>query len=82
MATRKVNKKTKKAYEQYLNEYYSEMSVEHAQEELGYITSNLRYGSILTMDKLIQRIEDGKAGAVIREYDPIRFEVGFNEWKN
>lgn len=81
MAVRKVNKKTKKAYEQYLNEYYSEMSVEHVQELLAYIVSDLRHGSILTEQKLIQRIEDGKAGTVVRVYDPIGFEVGYNDWK-
>ena len=57
-------KKTRKAYEEYLNEI----------------------GLSLSSDEFIiggkQRAQWGEYGRLLRKYDPIAFEVGYQEWKN
>jgi len=59
-------KKTKKAYEEYLN------SLSPAQGSEEWIIG----GSI----RMYYMWKEAY-GSAIRKYDPIAFEVGFNEWK-
>lgn len=54
-------KKTKKAYEDYLNEVGERLGAE------AFI--------------LAGKMRSGKYGMLVRKYDPIGFEVGYNEWK-
>jgi len=60
-------KKTKKAYEEYLNELSPEQG-----------SSEWIIGGTIRM-MYMWKNEYGKA---IRKYDPIAFEVGFREFKN
>tara|TARA_Y100000385_G_C12581113_1_gene420513 strand:+ start:91 stop:279 length:189 start_codon:yes stop_codon:yes gene_type:complete len=59
-------KKTKKNYEEYLND----LSPEQGSEE--WII-----GGTIRMAHMWQN----KYGTSIRKYDSIRFQVGYNEWK-
>lgn len=69
-------KKTKKAYETYLNDLYADtMGVSDFIDQFIYFKS----GKIET-SKLIDIYTARKGGAAIRRYDPIAFQVGFNEW--
>lgn len=76
-----MKRKTKKEYEQYLNEYYGDMDFETTREELIYMTVKSRAGGHISSPTLNLRIRQKKCGQVIRKYDPIAFNVGFNEWK-
>lgn len=62
-----MSKKTKKAYEEHLNN----LSPSQGSEE--WII-----GGVIRMAYMWQN----KYGTAIRKYDPIGFEVGFKEWKN
>jgi hemerythrin superfamily protein len=74
-------KKTKQAYQQYLNEFYSDMDFETAREELIYMTVKTRAGGYINSPLLNLRIRQRKCGEVLRKYDPIAFTCGFNDWK-
>ena len=60
-------KKTKKAYEEFLNQFSP------PQGDDTWII-----GGVIRMSYMHQN----KHGAAIRKYDPIAFEVGYNEWNN
>ena len=64
-------KKTKKAYEEYLNSYYEEMNPDE-------VLYNYSYGGLRT--NLIAAILSGTVGKFIRKNDPIGFTVGYNDW--
>lgn len=55
-------KKTKKAYEEYLNDFGESLGAED------FVICGKR--------------RSGKYGKLVREYDPIGFEVGYREWKS
>lgn len=57
--------KTKQAYEEYLNEVGEDMSLEDLQAR--YNLGN-------------HVIRNHDLGTFLRKYDPIQFEVGYNEW--
>lgn len=61
-----MNSKTKKAYEQYLND----LSPAQGSEE--WIIA----GKIRMAEMNLQQY-----GSAIRKFDPIAFNVGYNEWK-
>lgn len=64
-------KKTKKAYEEYLNELASgTYSWDELMDRFGY----LRPRASCLLNKL-------KLGTALRKYDSIAFEVGFREWE-
>ena len=60
-------KKTKKNYEEYLNDLYSNCIIlEECPGIYDYLPKPL--------------LERGKLGTCLRKHDPIQFEVGFDEW--
>ena len=65
LINRRLGMKTKKQYEQYLNEIGNEMSLDELRARycIGTHTPNRDLGTFL------------------RRYDPIQFEVGFNEFE-
>ena len=60
-----MRKKTKKAYEEYLNE------ISHEQGSEQWII-----GGVIRMAHMWQK----RFGTAIRKYDPIGFQVGYQEW--
>lgn len=73
-------KKTKKAYEEWLNNLYQEdYSHDDAIEALLYLTGDRP--DAITRDELSLQILSGTAGTLLKKMDPIAFEVGFNDWK-
>jgi hypothetical protein len=66
--------KTRKAYVEYLNEIGS------TYENCVYMTVPSR-GRHLTPNALRRRLANNEYGNLLRSYDSIAFEVGFNDWK-
>jgi hypothetical protein len=64
--------KTKKKYVEYLNETLDISN-------LGYLTNDTR-GKHISEKSLAKKINT--LGDVLRKYDSIAFEVGYNEWKS
>jgi len=60
-------KKTKKNYEEYLNEFSPEQGSEH-----WIIGGTIR----------MAHMWKNEYGSALRKYDTIGFQVGYNEWKN
>lgn len=67
-------KNTKKEYEHYLSDIYSNYDSERLHEIFAYIID--RHKGVRYKD-LTQ-----KAGGVLRRYDPVAFEVGYKDWCN
>lgn len=73
-------KKTKTAYEKYLNDLYeNEMKTDAAINALIYLQSK-KYCMKMAKQKTKHMIINGHAGSVLRFRDPIAFNVGYNEW--
>lgn len=78
-------KKTKSAYEKYLNDLYRDTFRDYhdANENFNYLIKgkarNKLFGGIPT--KLIRHYNAGTIGALLRTNDPVAFAVGYNEWK-
>jgi len=70
-----MKKKTRKDYELYLNELGC------SYENCEYLTNKNRNGGYLKPQSLKTSLSEGKYGTVLRKYDPIAFNVGFNEWE-
>lgn len=73
-------RKTKKAYTEYLSNYYSDFALQQAKDALIYLTSKNRV-KYTTESKLTKAWSNFTLGEIIRKYDPIAFNVGFNEWR-
>ena len=75
-----MRKKTKIAFERHLNALYADMySYEQAKNEFMYLTVPAR-GNHTTMRNLDFCINTRSLGSLLRRYDPIAFNVSFNEW--
>lgn len=72
--------KTKKAYREYLDEIRNEISLEEFEKQFGYMVSKERNTAASIRGLRNAYLED-RIGRFIEKYDPVRFEVGFNEWK-
>jgi len=59
-------KKTKKVYEEYLNDLYYGQDISEGQ--YSYINA-------------IRLLRVGKLGTALRKHDPIAFYVGYSEWR-
>ena len=60
-------KKTRKNYEDYLNDIYN-------------IDEGLDVGEYM-LPQAKRLLMSGKYGSALRKYDPVAFNVGFNEWQ-
>jgi hypothetical protein len=67
---------TRKMYEEYLNEIYDQNW-----GPLEYVTNKGRGRSTTTKSKLINYALGKRLGTVLRKFDPIAFNVGFNDFK-
>lgn len=72
--------KTKSDYEKHLNDLYADsFGMEQAIEQFIYLTSDKR-GERTTKSNIISCYVNHQLGTLLRRYDPIAFNVGFNEW--
>lgn len=67
-------KKTKSDYEDYLN------GIGCSIEDCEYLTNPDR-GMHLKRQSLKNALNNLQYGKVLRKYDPIAFETGYNDWK-
>ena len=72
--------KTEDNYEAYLNDLYEEQPHENVMENFIYLT-NVSRGKSMTSEVLYSIINNGSVGTMLREYDPIAFTTGYNDWK-
>lgn len=75
--------KTKKAYEQYLNELYGDSIKDYteAQKEFGHMAKTKKvklWGGIHPL--IIKYYNAGNLGTFMRKYGSIEFNAGFNDW--
>ena len=68
-------KKTKKSYEEFLNEVGCDF------EQCEYLTNKDR-GKYLKPQSLKLSLYENKYGTILRRYDPIAFEVGYHDYAN
>lgn len=74
-------KQTKKAYEAYLNELYADMYANtEAIDNFLYLTNKTR-GKHTTIKAIEVAHCNHMLGALLRKFDTIAFNVGFNDWK-
>ena len=69
--------KTKKEYENYLNELYDFHECRDKTEHCWAGNDKTKQQKNWALKKGLQN----KYGTIIRKLDPIAFEVGYNEWK-
>lgn len=73
--------KSKNAYEQYLNQFYSDIATQDVAYTFAYLNNRSR-GVKLSIRSLWNAIHLEKVGMMIKKYDSIRFNIGYNDWKN
>lgn len=71
--------KSKKAYEKYLNQFYSGMAPSDVFDKFIYFTNRNRAIS-LSEKQLWNWIYKDKVGTLVRKYDSIAFNVGYRKW--
>jgi hypothetical protein len=72
-----MKRNTKKQYEVFLNELYFDA---YSEDQFADNFAYFKGGKIKRKDLLnIHSRREG--GTAVRKYDPIMFEVGYNEWK-
>lgn len=75
-------KKTKKAYEFYLNNLYSDIySVEQAIDAFVYLTNRSR-GKTATLKRIELAHANRELGTVLRSLDLTAFNTGFYDWQS
>lgn len=75
----KSKKTTKKAYEEYLNNLYSEMNYEDAYNQFEYLFNKKRELP-LSINRFQRYFHADMMGYMLHKYDPITFNVGYNEF--
>lgn len=76
-----MSNKSKKFYEEYLNQFYSEMAPGDVFDKFIYFTNKNR--AISLSEKLLWNwIYKDKVGTLVRKYDSIYFNVGYNDWNH
>jgi len=74
-------KQTKKAYEEYLNQLYTDIfSASSAEDEFGYLTNKSR-GKATNIKTIADAHTNHSLGSLLRKFDPVAFNAGFNDWK-
>lgn len=72
--------KSKKDYEKYLNDLYSEMDQFDAVDSLLYLTNKKR-GRYISFSKLQSAHKNNRMGTILKLYDPIAFNAGYEDFK-
>ena len=72
---------SKKQYEEYLNDVFNEMGWNDTWDDLIYLTSKLRGNLICSQVVISNAYHNRKIGKLLRKYDSVRFETGYNDWK-
>jgi hypothetical protein len=68
-----------KDYENILNHNYGDMYTdEETEQQLIYLTNPSR-GHHISINALRKAIKEGRAGTILKKYDPIAFHVGKND---
>lgn len=74
-------KQTKKHYEDYLNALYSDIfSTSQAEDEFIYLTNKNR-GNATNVKSIADAHANHLLGSLLRKYDPIAFNAGYNDWR-
>ena len=72
--------KSKEDYVVVLDEQYSDFKA--TVHEFAYLTNKDKgRGNYISMERLALNAMNKTMGKIIQKFDPIRFEVGYNEWK-
>ena len=72
--------KTKEDYVAVLDEQYSDFKA--TVHEFASLTNKDRgRGNYISMERLAINAMNKTMGKIIQKFDPVRFEVGYNEWK-
>lgn len=77
-------KKTKKAYEAFMNEFYGEyiLDHEHAQKVFGHMPKTQpkkMFGNYIH-PLVIKHYNKKTLGTFMRKHAPVEFHTGFNDW--
>ena len=72
--------KSKEDYVVVLDEQYSDFKA--TVHEFAYLTNKDKgRGKYISMERLALNAMNKTMGKIIQKFDPVRFEVGYNEWK-
>ena len=72
--------KTKDEYVVVLDEQYNDFKT--TVHKFAYLTNKDRgRGNYISMERLALNAMNKTMGKIIQKFDPIRFEVGYKEWK-
>ena len=72
--------KSKEDYVVVLDEQYSDFKA--TVHEFAYLTNKDKgRGKYISMERLALNAMNKTMGKIIQKFDPIRFDVGYNEWK-
>lgn len=75
-----MSDKTKEEYVIVLNEQYRDFKA--TVHEFAYLTNKDKgRGKYISMERLALNAMNKTMGKIIQKFDPIRFDVGYNEWK-
>ena len=73
--------KSKEDYVVVLDEQYSDFKA--TVHEFAYLTNKYRgRGKYISMERLALNAINKTMGKIIQKFDPARFELGYNKWKN
>ena len=74
-------KKSKIAFERHLNAQYSDIfGLSQAIDNFIYLTVKGRAGGNTTESNIHEAYNNHALGTLLRKYDPIAFNTGFNDW--
>jgi hypothetical protein len=69
-----MSKKTRKKYEELLNEKGALL------EDLMYLTEPSENRRTIKKSSLRNLLNDGRYGYIMKKYDPVVFEAGYKQW--
>lgn len=76
-----MTQKSRKEYEEYLNNLYSEsLTEDQAVTQFEYLTSPTR-GTFVSRSTIRKYYRRKKIGSLLYRLDPILFNVGYSEWR-
>jgi hypothetical protein len=68
------------AYERYLNELYSSMTLDKVMDELGYMLNRDWGGQAVNMVSFIRSYDNKTCGKMLRVHDRQKFKIMYREW--
>lgn len=74
-------KQTKKHYEEYLNQLYSDIYSESAAEDNFIYLTNKNRGKVTNVKAITDAHANHMLGSLLRKFDPIAFNTGYSDWR-